>query len=155
MEKKKIGFIKEFQTFIARGNIVDMAVGIIVGSAFTAIVTSLVNDVLMPLISLLKTGGFTDMYVGIISEGVAPEGGLVLKNGAVIEAGQTVYRTYLYYGNFIQSIINFLLIALSVFFLVKVINSIRANADKAKEAMAKEFHKNKENEKENLEEITK
>ncbi len=137
-KKEKVGFFGEFKKFIARGSIVDMAVGIIIGGAFTAIVNSLVNDVLMPLLSLVKKGGFTNMYLGIIKEGVAPEGGLKLANGAIIEAGESTYRTYVYYGNFIQQIINFLLIALSLFIIVKIINRVREASDKAKTRLAQE-----------------
>lgn len=145
MEKKeKLGFFGEFKKFIARGSIVDMAVGIIIGGAFTAIVNSLVNDVLMPLLALVKKGGFTNMYLGLIEEGVAPEGSLELKNGAIIEAGETTYRTYLYYGNFIQQIINFLLIAFSLFIIVKVINKIRESSDRAMERLEQLTKKTKE-----------
>ena len=130
-KKEKVGFIGEFKKFIARGNIVDLAVGIIIGGAFTAIVNSLVNDVLMPLLSLVKEGGFENMYVGLIKEGLAPEGGFTLKNGAIIEEGQQLYRTYIYYGNFIQQIINFFLVAFSLFIIVKTINHIRERAEEA------------------------
>ena len=130
-KKEKVGFFGEFKKFIARGNIVDLAVGIIRGGAFTAIVNSLVNDVLMPLLSLVKEGGFENMYVGLIKEGLAPEGGFTLKNGAIIEEGQQLYRTYIYYGNFIQQIINFFLVAFSLFIIVKTINHIRERAEEA------------------------
>lgn len=149
--EKVNGFIGEFKKFIARGNIVDMAVGLIIGSAFTAIVNSLVNDVLMPLISLVKKGGFTDMYVGIIQEGVAPAEGVTLANGAIILEGEPIYRTYLFYGNFIQQIINFFLIAMSLFIMVKIINKIRESSDEMKkriieEMKEREAEKNKETE---------
>jgi len=147
-KKEKLGFFGEFKKFIARGSIVDMAVGIIVGGAFTAIVNSLVNDVLMPLLALVKKGGFTNMYLGIIEEGVAPEGGLTLANGAIIAEGEATYRTYLYYGNFIQQIINFLLIALSLFIIVKIINKVRESSDKAKERLERLTKKDEEEVKE-------
>ena len=82
------------------------------------------------------------MYLGLIKEGVAPEGGLDLANGALILEGETTYRTYLYYGNFIQQIINFLLIAFSLFIIVKVINKIRDSSDKAKAKLEKLASKN-------------
>ena len=95
-------FIKEFKEFISRGNVMDMAVGVIIGGAFTAIVTSLVNDVMMPVLSLL-TGGFdfTALCV-VLGEG---EGAATLN-----------------YGAFIAAVINFLLIAVVIFLLVKMIN---------------------------------
>lgn len=100
----KIG--KEFKAFITRGNMMDMAVGIIIGGAFTAIVTSLVNDILMPLLGLIiGRVNLTDLkYVFVAATETAPEAAL-------------------YYGKFFQSILNFLLIALVIFFLVKGINA--------------------------------
>ena len=137
-KKEKKGFFAEFKKFISRGNVVDLAVGIIIGGAFTAIVNSLVNDILMPLISLVKKVRFTDMYVGLIQESVAPLEGITLANGAVISAGEPVYRTYIYYGNFIQQILNFLLIALSLFTIIKIINKVREASEEVKRKLIKE-----------------
>lgn len=96
-------FIKEFKEFISRGSVMDMAVGVIIGGAFTAIVTSLVNDILMPVLSLI-TGGldFTSLCI-VLGEG---------ENAATLN-----------YGAFIAAIINFLLIAFVIFLLVKMINN--------------------------------
>lgn len=99
--KEKKGFISEFKEFISKGNVLDMAVGIIIGSAFTAIVTSLVNDVIMPI-------------VGIIIGGINFSGLKVAVGGASIN-----------YGLFIQAIINFLLIALVVFTIIKTLNKAK------------------------------
>ena len=102
-EKAK-GFMGEFKAFIARGNVMDMAVGVIIGGAFTAIVNSLVNDMLMPLLSLL-TGGFDFSGLSIaLGEG---------ENAATIN-----------YGSFISAIINFLLIALVILLIIKAINKV-------------------------------
>ena len=96
------GFIKEFKEFITRGNVMDMAVGIIIGGAFTAIVTSLVEDIIMPIISL-------------ISGGVAiEEWGIALAGGGIIAIGK-----------FVQSIITFVLIALVLFCIIKALNKMR------------------------------
>jgi large conductance mechanosensitive channel len=108
----------------------------IIGAAFTAIVNSLVNDLIMPIIGLINPKGFTGMYVGIIENGVATAD-TTLKNGAVIAKGEAIYRTYLYYGNFIQAVLNFVLIALVLFLMVKAINKIREKSDQLK-AKAKE-----------------
>ena len=107
MEKTK-GFVAEFKQFISRGNVVDMAVGVVVGTAFTAIVTSLVNDLIMPIIGMIFGGiDFTSLkYVITPAAGDVPEAAI-------------------YYGNFIQNIVNFFLIALVVFSVVKAINSFR------------------------------
>lgn len=97
-------FIKEFKEFISRGNVMDMAVGIIIGGAFTAIVNSLVNDILMPLLSIL-TGGMDFSSLSIVL-GVG-------ENAATLN-----------YGLFIGAVINFLLIALVIFWLIKAINKV-------------------------------
>lgn len=99
--------LKEFKKFISRGNVLDMAVGIIMGSAFTAIVTSLVNDILTPLIGLIIGGlDFGSLAITIGSASIA-------------------------YGAFIQAIINFLLIALSLFLIVKGINKLHTKKEAA------------------------
>lgn len=110
---KKIKLVEEFKTFIARGNVLDMAVGVVIGSAFTAIVNSLVADLLTPFIGLiLKAAGVDDSF-----KEWAPGGFGV--------------------GSFINSIISFFLIALSVFFLIKIVNSAqRLNRKKEEEAEA-------------------
>lgn len=97
------GFVKEFKDFINRGNVMDMAVGIIIGAAFTAIVTSLVDNIITPLIYLI-TGGNTGF------------------SGLKVPVGTD---TYLDFGAFIGAIINFLIIALCVFLIVKAFNRMR------------------------------
>jgi len=139
MSEKKKGFFAEFKEFITKGNVMSLAVGVIIGSAFTAITTSLVNDILMPLVALVKPSGFTGMYVGLIENGVAPEGGVTLANGAIIEAGETVYRTYLYYGNFIQAVLNFLLIAFVLFMIVRTVNRINRKLEEVQANIKEKF----------------
>ena len=109
-------FFDEFKKFISRGNVVDMAVGVIVGSAFTAIVNSLVKDVVTPFIGVLTNGvDFTQMkYIIKPAVGETPEVAIL-------------------YGNFIQAIVNFLIIAFVVFCMVKLINNMRAKMEKEKE----------------------
>lgn len=104
---KKTGFFAEFKEFISRGNVMDLAVGVIIGSAFTAIVNSLVNDILMPVI-------------GLISGGIDLSG---LKY-VFTEATETTAEAAIYYGTFLQNIVNFLLIALTLFCVVKAMNSL-------------------------------
>lgn len=99
-------FIKEFKEFAVRGNVVDLAVGIMIGSAFSAIVTSLVNDIIMPLISAITNlQDFSDLKILLATHGEE--------------------SVYLNYGNFIQVIVNFLIIAFSIFVVVKGINSFK------------------------------
>ncbi|MBR1882575.1 MAG: large conductance mechanosensitive channel protein MscL [Muribaculaceae bacterium] len=112
-----MGFVKEFKEFAMKGNVMDMAVGVIIGGAFGKIVTSLVEDVLMPVISL-ATGGvdFTNMFVTF---GKVPEG--VAQNYAALkEAGVSMFA----YGAFIQNIIDFLIIALCIFLMIKGMNKL-------------------------------
>lgn len=104
---KKI--INEFKEFIARGNVVDLAVGVIIGSAFGKIVTSLVNDILMPVIGVILGGiDFTNLTIKF--------------NDATI-----------YYGNFIQNIIDFLIVAFCIFMFVKIINTLTHKKKKIEE----------------------
>ncbi len=112
--------IQEFKDFIAKGNVMDMAVGIIIGAAFTAIVTSLVKDLINPFIGLF-TGGidFTNMFA-VMGDGEYES--LV----AAQEAGAAVFA----YGSFINAVINFLIIAFVVFMLVKMVNRVKASAEK-------------------------
>ena len=114
---KATSSLQEFKAFISRGNVIDMVVGVIIGSAFTAIVNSLVNDVVMPVISVI-TGGvdFTD-WKWVITPGTE-------------EIAECVVR----YGQFIQNIINFLLIAIVVFVMVKLINSLHRKKKEEKPA---------------------
>jgi len=118
---KKIG--KEFKEFIMRGNVLDMAVGVIIGGAFGKIVSSLVNDVLMPVIGLL-TGGqnVNNLFVPLTKTDVTY---------ATVEAAQEAGVATLNYGMFIQTVIDFLIIALSIFLFVKAINSLRRKEEPA------------------------
>lgn len=111
-------FMAEFKKFVARGNVMDMAVGIIIGGAFTAIVTSLVDDILMPVLSLL-TGGFDFSALCIV-------------------LGEGEKAATLNYGSFIAAIINFLLIALVIFMLIKAINKLSAKKEEEAPATTKE-----------------
>jgi large conductance mechanosensitive channel len=116
--------IKEFKDFISKGNVMDLAVGIIIGAAFTAIVGSLVGDLINPIIGLILGGvNFSDMFIDL--SGTAPA-----SMAAAKESGAAVFA----YGAFITAIINFLIIAFVVFMLVKVMNKIMPKAPAAPEA---------------------
>jgi large conductance mechanosensitive channel len=119
--------LKEFRAFIAKGNVMDMAVGIIIGAAFTAIVSSLVGDLINPIIGLF-TGGldFTNNYAVLAGEVPA---------GASLEAAREAGASVFAYGSFIMAVINFLIIAFVVFMLVRYVNKIKDAAIK-KEAAA-------------------
>jgi large conductance mechanosensitive channel len=114
--------LKEFRDFIAKGNVMDLAVGIIIGAAFTAIVNSLVQDLINPLIGLVVGGiDFTSMYW--VMSGEVPE-------GAGLEAARASGAAIFAYGAFVTAVIEFLIIAWVVFMLVKAVNRIRAVAEK-------------------------
>ena len=111
--------LKEFKEFIARGNVMDMAVGIIIGAAFTAIVTSMVNDMLMPFIGVITAGiDFGDLFVAL-------DGNEYASLKAAEDAGAAVVK----YGAFINATINFLIVAFVVFMLVKGVNSLKRKAE--------------------------
>ena len=119
------GFFGEFKKFIMRGNVIDLAVGVIVGGAFQAIVKSLVDDVVMPVISLATKGiNFADLFIAL-------DGGEYATLAAAQEAGAATLN----YGNFISAILNFLIMAFVVFVLVKAINKV-ADMNKKEEAPA-------------------
>lgn len=122
MSKEK-GFWAEFKAFISRGSVMDMAVGIIIGSAFTAIVQSLTNDILLPIVSIFVGGvDFADMKI-IVRAATDADPGL-----------------FIHYGKLIQAIVNFLLIALCIFTIVRALNKMheKANARKLAEQKAAE-----------------
>ena len=123
-DPEKTGFFGEFKKFITRGNVMDMAVGIIIGGAFTAIVSSLVNDVVMPFIGMIIGGvDFSDLkYV------ITP---------ATEETAEAAIR----YGAFIQAIVNFLLVALVIFCIVRAINKFNERKKKEEEEAPKEEEK--------------
>lgn len=118
-------FLNEFKIFIMRGNVIDLAVGVIIGGAFQAIVNSLVNDVVSPVISLLTKGiNFADKFLVLTVDEVSFKTAEAAK-----EAG---YAT-LNYGSFITAVINFLIMATVIFLLVKGINKVSAIGKKKEE----------------------
>ncbi len=97
--------IKEFKAFVSKGNVIDLAVGVIIGGAFGKIVSSLVNDIIMPLVGIILGGlKFTELKVTVGEESIA-------------------------YGLFIQSVVDFFIIALCIFLIVKLINKLRKKKD--------------------------
>lgn len=108
-------FAKEFKEFIARGNVLDLAIGVIIGGAFGKIVSSLVDDIIMPLIGL-ATGGvdFTQKYIAL--DGNTYESLAKAKESTAVFA----------YGNFIQNIVDFLIIALVIFIVIKNVNKVQS-----------------------------
>lgn len=110
------GFINEFKKFIMRGNVIDLAVGVIIGGAFQAIVNSLVNDIVSPVISLATKGiNFADKFILLTMDDVS---------FATVEAAKEAGYATLNYGSFITAVINFLIMATVIFLLVKGINKV-------------------------------
>lgn len=101
-------FMKEFKEFISKGNVMDLAVGVIIGGAFGKIITSLVNDVLMPLIGIILGGNRIDNLSILLKNTGNPETDVVLR-----------------YGAFLQNILDFLIIAFAIFILIKAINKMK------------------------------
>ena len=126
-EKAK-GFLGEFKTFIARGNVMDMAVGVIIGGAFGKISTSLVNDVIMPLISVLTGGIDFSNWKIVLKAAVAGA------DGAIDASTEIAIR----YGAFLATILDFLIIAFAVFLMIKPINGFHDKMKKQEEAVPAE-----------------
>ena len=116
IKKKQPKVVKEFSDFINKGNVMDLAVGVIIGGAFGKIVTALVDNIIMPVVGIIIGGiDFSDLYVTIpnwLGDG----------NGVV-----------LHYGNFIQAVVDFLIIAFCIFLFVKILNKAKRKQEKAEE----------------------
>jgi large conductance mechanosensitive channel len=118
-------FFQDFGAFISKGNAIDLAVGIVIGTAFNAIIKSLVSDIIMPLIGLIARVDVKSLYVVLRGTAVFDEatGKLVTSQGAVL----------LTYGNFIQTIVDFLIIALAVFLAMRVILRLQTGLKRLKD----------------------
>jgi len=130
-----MGLLKEFREFAMRGNVIDLAVGVVIGSAFGKIISSLVSNIIMPPLNLLtsKFGvNFTDLAYKIKTEApkLNADGTMLLEDGKPV----MVFQNYpiLNYGPFIQSVVDFLLVAAAIFLVVKAINTAKAKFDVAK-----------------------
>ena len=108
--------IKEFKEFVMRGNVLDLAVGIIIGAAFTAIINSFVEDILMPPIGMVLGGvDFSNLYISL--DGV---------DYSSLEAAQQAGAPTINYGLFIMALIDFLIVALALFLIIRLVNRMRA-----------------------------
>lgn len=147
-KKERKGLFKEFKEFVMRGNVFDMAVGIIVGGAFTAIVTALCDNVLKPIIN---------WFLALITGADSLEGIYTMLTPAYEDEAKTILdlanSIYIDWGSLINAVINFLLIALILFTIIKIINKIHEMGVKAKESIedaAKKRQEEKEAEKAQL-----
>ncbi len=119
-----MGFLKDFKAFAMKGNVIDMAVGVIIGGAFGKIVTSLVNDIIMPLIGSVMGGIDFKTAKYVLKEAV-------IENEAIVKP-----EVVLTYGNFIQTVVDFLIIALSIFVTIRVITKLSEKRKKEEIAAA-------------------
>ena len=110
-----MGFVSEFKEFAVKGNVIDMAVGIIIGAAFGSIVNSLVKDVIMPPIGMIMGGiNFADLFIALDG-----------KTYATLAEAQTAAAPTINYGLFINAVISFLIVALAVFMLIRQVNALK------------------------------
>lgn len=124
---------KDFQEFISRGNVIDLAIGIIIGSAFSTVVNSIVNNLMMPPLGLLLgNADFQDLFI-LLAPGEEP-----LPSGATLQMAKEVGAVTLNYGQFITDLISFLILALGVFLIVKGVRSFEDRVKKPKEEEQKE-----------------
>lgn len=123
-----MALIKEFREFAVKGNVVDMAVGVIIGTAFGKIVTSLVNEVLMPPIGKVMGGvNFADLFINLDPDKTLPGGGAITSLAQAKQAGAAVIG----YGSFLNTVLDFLIVAWCVFMLVKMVNHLRRRTEPA------------------------
>ncbi|ACC97674.1 Large conductance mechano-sensitive channel protein [Elusimicrobium minutum Pei191] len=125
LKKSLVGVVREFKTFAMRGNVMDMAVGVILGAAFGKIVDSLVKDVLMPFLGLLLGKiDFSNLY-------------LVIKQGSVhgpyatLQAAQSAGASTINYGMFLNNIISFIIVAFAIFIMIKFMNNLKRKEEPA------------------------
>ena len=132
MKKPKFKLLKEFKDFITKGNVVDLAVGMIIGAAFTAIVTALVNNIFKPLIDSIPMKGTEGLITMLVAKDAE---GNVLSNYGHWVADGTIDLTqsiYINWGAFLMAIVNFLLVAAVLFAIIKAINTVKAAGERAK-----------------------
>ncbi len=117
-------FLNEFKEFAMKGNVVDMAVGVVIGAAFGKIVTSLVNDIIMPVVGVLTGGTNFSEYKWVIKQGVTEGTEIITPEVAVT------------WGTFVQTIVDFIIIAFCIFLAIKVMNKMRRKPEPEPEAPA-------------------
>lgn len=135
-------FFAEFKKFITRGNVIDLAVGMIIGAAFTAIVNALVNGIFKPLINAIPMGNIQGLITMLVPKNA--DGAKVGFDSPEIDLAKSVYINW---GDFIMAVISFFITAFVLFLIIKVINSVREKgkdiADKQKEKIKKKLEKGK------------
>ena len=135
LKKKRQGFFTDFKKFITRGNVLDMAVGVIVGGAFTAIINALSNNILKPIINwllavIMGKDSLSEIYTFMTKAYTVDEAG--------VETIDLANSIYIDWGAFINAVINFILIALTLFIIVRIINKVRDKVEAKERAAAAE-----------------
>ncbi len=138
MKKPKFKLLTEFKNFITRGNVLDLAVGMIIGAAFTAIVAALVNSIFKPLINAIPMGGVEGLITMLVPKDA--NGVTVAMGSSAIDLTKSVYIDW---GAFIMAIINFLLTAVVLFAIIKAINTAKNLGKKSSESIKKQLEKGK------------
>lgn len=121
-----MGFVKEFRDFAERGNVIDLAVGVIIGAAFSKIVDSVVGDLIMPLIGVFFEADFSNLYIPLSSK---------VQNGLPLEEARKLGPVFAW-GNFITVLLNFLILAFVIFWLIKAMNTLRRKRAAVEEVSA-------------------
>lgn len=134
-----MSIVKEFKEFALRGNVMDLAVAVIIGAAFSKIINSMVNDVIMPVVGMAGKADFSNQYFFLKKTEITPE--LVAKyqlntGGVIPLADARALNPVFAYGNFLTEVLNFLILAACVFLIIKLMNTARKRFEAKKEVVA-------------------
>ena len=119
--------LKEFRDFIAKGNVIDLAVGIVIGAAFTAIVNSFVKDILSPILGIFGSANFNDQFL-VIKQGHDAQGNAIPGPYGDLATATKAGAVTFNYGSFVTAVINFLIVAFALFLIVKAANKVKERA---------------------------
>tara|TARA_R110002111_G_scaffold131982_1_gene197528 strand:- start:572 stop:1033 length:462 start_codon:yes stop_codon:yes gene_type:complete len=130
-----MGFIKEFKDFAVKGNVMDMAIGIIIGGAFGLIIKSAIADLIMPVVGIAGNADFSNMYIGLTEKARTGIAAYAEANNGVMPLDEARELGPIFaWGNFSTVLINFLILAFVIFMMVKMMNKAKANFEKEQEA---------------------
>ncbi len=132
-----MGFVKEFREFALKGNVLDLAVGVIIGGAFGKIINSAIADVIMPIVSIPGKADFSNLYLPLTTKGREAVDAMVKATGSIpsLEEARKAGAIFAY-GSFITEVINFIILAMCVFIIVKMFNTARKRFEAEKPAPA-------------------
>jgi large conductance mechanosensitive channel len=141
-KREKSTFFSDFKKFISKGNILDLAIGMIIGSAFTTIVNSFVKGIVMPLLNLLNPKGVGDIFVGVGSKVQVPGdvASTIASDGQTYLTGEWYFKQYLNVSTFINAVLNFLIISLVLFTVARIIRKVSSKAEEHKMEIYNKLH---------------